>query len=183
MNAEVRRWYAGEGERLLRKVGLRPGDIVLDFGCGGGCYTIPAAGVVGAGGTVYALDRNTRLLNDLMEEASYRGLRNIIPVRDLGALNRILEGRLLNGVLLYDVIHGWYFTSQERKRLLSSVAALVAGGGLVSIFPSHMSPTEIGGVIHRLEGLDLVLETELEAALLHDERFSSGRIYNFRARS
>jgi cyclopropane fatty-acyl-phospholipid synthase-like methyltransferase len=39
---------------LLKKVGIWPGDLVLDFGCGRGCYTIPAAGIVGKRGVVYA---------------------------------------------------------------------------------------------------------------------------------
>ena len=180
MNRDIRRWYQGEGERLLKQVGLRPGDLVLDFGCGSGCYTIPTAKVVGNRGIVYALDKNRHLLADLIREASSLGLTNVLPVHSLDELNQMLAGRLLHGVLLYDVIHGYYFTDRERKSLLGSVAALVMREGLVSIFPRHMSSLEIGGIGNRLETLGFVLETELEADLLHDERFSSGRIYTFR---
>jgi SAM-dependent methyltransferase len=180
MNSNIQRWFQGEGERLLKQVGLRPGDLVLDFGCGSGCYTIPAAGVVGKRGVIYALDKNRYLLADLVKEASSRGLTNVVPANSLEDLKRILAGSLLQGVLLYDVIHSYYFTSRERKSLLRSVAALVMTEGLISIFPRHMSPLEISEIGNCLEAQGFPLETELEADLLHDEHFSSGRIYTFR---
>jgi cyclopropane fatty-acyl-phospholipid synthase-like methyltransferase len=180
MKGDIQRWFAGKGERLLKTVGLRAGNLVLDFGCGRGRYTIPAARVVGARGTVYALDRNRYLLDDLIEEAASRGLGNVHPVHSLDELKRILAGRLLQGVLLYDVIHSYYFTARERERLLASVAALVRAEGLVSLFPRHMSSAEIEEIRNRLDALGFSLETEWEADLLHDEHFDSGRVYNFR---
>jgi SAM-dependent methyltransferase len=180
MNRDIPRWFDGEGERLLKRVGLRPGDLVLDFGCGSGCYTIPAAGVVGKRGVIYALDKNRYLLADLLKQASSRGLTNVLTANSLEDLKQILAGSLLQGVLLYDVIHSYYFTNRERKSLLRSVAALVMREGLISIFPRHMSSLEIGEIRNCLEALGFPLETELEADLLHDQHFSSGRIYTFR---
>jgi len=43
-----------KGEVLL--TGAKKGDIILDYGCGIGFNTIPAAEIVGEEGTVYALD-------------------------------------------------------------------------------------------------------------------------------
>jgi len=42
-NKDMDRWEKEDGVKFLRKVGLRPGQTVLDFGCGAGHYTIPAA--------------------------------------------------------------------------------------------------------------------------------------------
>jgi cyclopropane fatty-acyl-phospholipid synthase-like methyltransferase len=180
MKRDIRRWFEGEGERLLRKVGLRPGDRVLDFGCGRGCYTIPAAKVVGKRGRVYAVDKNEYLLAELSREAASRELGNVLPARSLEELERTLAGSLLQGVLLYDVIHSYYFSAPERKRLLGSVAALVQEQGLVSIFPRHMSPGEISEIKRWLGAYGFLLRTEMEAQLLHDERFSPGTVYTFR---
>ena len=43
-------------ENILKEVGIKPGFYILDYGCGAGSYTIPAAQLVGNSGKVYALD-------------------------------------------------------------------------------------------------------------------------------
>ncbi|MFI5262580.1 MAG: hypothetical protein ACHQZR_08515, partial [Candidatus Limnocylindrales bacterium] len=43
-------------EERLRVSGVGPGQIVLDYACGPGYYTIPAARLVGPAGHVFALD-------------------------------------------------------------------------------------------------------------------------------
>jgi len=62
---------------VLEKIGIRRGQTVLDFGCGYGIYTIPAAKIVGEQGRVYALDKDKEALDDLMRKAESAGLRNI----------------------------------------------------------------------------------------------------------
>ncbi len=42
----------------LAEIGMQKGQMVLDFGCGSGDYTIPAAKVVGKSGTIYAVDKS-----------------------------------------------------------------------------------------------------------------------------
>jgi cobalt-precorrin-6B (C15)-methyltransferase len=54
--------------------------MVLDFGCGSGTYTIPAAKAVGATGRVYALDINPRALDRVERKAERAGLRNIVRI-------------------------------------------------------------------------------------------------------
>ena len=43
-------------KREVVLTGAKRGDIILDYGCGIGFNTIPAAGIVGEEGRVYALD-------------------------------------------------------------------------------------------------------------------------------
>jgi len=45
-------------EDILKEVGIKPGFYILDYGCGSGGYTIPAAQMVGESGKIYALKRN-----------------------------------------------------------------------------------------------------------------------------
>ena len=49
--------------QLLKDVGIKAGQVVLDFGCGSGTYTVPAARTVGDKGKVYALDKDSKVLN------------------------------------------------------------------------------------------------------------------------
>ena len=48
-NADVEKWLDRDAQVSLADLGLKQGDYVLDFGCGGGHYTIPAAKTRGKG--------------------------------------------------------------------------------------------------------------------------------------
>ena len=39
-------------KHILDETGIKPGDFVLDYGCGSGSYTIPLAELVGGKGKV-----------------------------------------------------------------------------------------------------------------------------------
>jgi len=51
--------------KILEKIGVSRGQIVLDFGCGSGTYTIPTAKIAGEPGKVYALDKDRQVLETL----------------------------------------------------------------------------------------------------------------------
>ena len=57
----IEHWEKEEGVKFLRRIGMKPGQKVLDFGARVGNYTIPAAIVVGERGLVYAVDREKRV--------------------------------------------------------------------------------------------------------------------------
>jgi len=69
MRYGLKEWFEKQGEDVLRRIGITEGQKVLDFGCGSGNYTIPIAKIVGDEGTVYALDKNSYSLNELMQRA------------------------------------------------------------------------------------------------------------------
>lgn len=75
MRTDIERWLREEGEVFLEDIGIKRGQIILDFGCGVGHYTIPAAKVVGKRGRVYALDKDGEVLNQLMQTAESEGLK------------------------------------------------------------------------------------------------------------
>ncbi len=52
-------------EKLLREAGLEKGDAFADIGCGPGFFSIPAAGIVGEEGVVYAVDSEEKMLERL----------------------------------------------------------------------------------------------------------------------
>jgi len=47
-------------ENMFKEGGIRTGQILLDFGCGSGNYTITAAEIVVKTGKCYALDKEKR---------------------------------------------------------------------------------------------------------------------------
>lgn len=60
------RWARWDPPRFLARLALRPGQTVLDLGCGPGFWTLPMAEIVGAAGQVWAVDANPRMLEELM---------------------------------------------------------------------------------------------------------------------
>ena len=103
---------------LLKRLGVKRGQKVLDFGCGSGTYAIPAAKIVGAGGRVYALDKNGFVLNELMEKARSAGLNNISRIDTKGEPSIELADKSIDVALLFDVLHSYYFPRAEDRRVL-----------------------------------------------------------------
>ena len=66
--------------KILRRVGLKKGDVFVDIGCGTGFFSLPAAALVGPAGTVYGLDISRLMLADLKVAARKKYLMNVRPV-------------------------------------------------------------------------------------------------------
>jgi len=82
----MERWEAKEGVGFLRKIGIKSGQSVLDFGCRIGHYTIPAAKIVGSKGIVYAVDKEQQALNELQQKAILLSLKNIRAINTSGQI-------------------------------------------------------------------------------------------------
>lgn len=75
---------APAAEETLAELGLAPGDVVADVGCGPGFYTLPAAQAVaneGAEGRVYAIDVAEAMLDLVRSRAEIAGLGRIVETR------------------------------------------------------------------------------------------------------
>jgi len=64
-------------EEEVKKLDIKQGQVILDFGCGIGSYTIPVAKLVGERGKVYALDRQPFALKKLKKGPKKKGLKYI----------------------------------------------------------------------------------------------------------
>jgi len=130
----VRDWLHRNASRVFRNVGLKPGDRVLDYGCGPGIFAVAGAEVVGAGGKVYALDTRNRALEQVKERAAKAGVTNVVTLlQDPASFTVDLPGRSLDAVVIYDVLHD----IADKPALLTEVARLLKPGGFLSVFPMH----------------------------------------------
>jgi len=62
--------------QALRDAGLEAGQTVLEVGCGPGFFTVPAAKIVGDGGTVLALDINPAAVEHVRRKIQQAGVTN-----------------------------------------------------------------------------------------------------------
>jgi ubiquinone/menaquinone biosynthesis C-methylase UbiE len=73
---ERRKWQ--NPEAILVDVGVKPGLIFVDVGCGHGFFALPAARLVGNEGRVYGLDADSEAIDRLKEKAAKEKLRNLM---------------------------------------------------------------------------------------------------------
>jgi ubiquinone/menaquinone biosynthesis C-methylase UbiE len=95
---------SGQPERVLDEAGIETGAAVLDFGCGPGRYTVPAARRVGASGRLFALDLHPLALRYVDKAARRARLHNVHGLLSDG-LPVPLPDASVDVVLLYNTLH------------------------------------------------------------------------------
>ncbi len=184
MNDDVRKWIEKDGVDFLKKIGLKKGQAVLDFGCGEGHYTIPAARVVGKEGKVYGLDKDTMRLTGLKEMAKIRAMENIEILNRHSEIP--LENNSLDAVLCYDVIH--YQDKKERAAFYKEIHRVSKRKGIFSVYPKHhkqdypldkLADISLEEIIREIEGSAFRLRENLRCNLLHDNGYNEGVVLNF----
>jgi SAM-dependent methyltransferase len=136
-------------DTMVSALGVKPGDVVCDMGCGNGFYTLKLAGIVGESGRVIAVDIQREMLGLLEERAQQEKVENIEPI-----LGTVVDPKLPQGetdlVLLVDVYHEFSHPEQMLAAIRKSLkpdgrVALVefrAEDPLVPIKPLHKMSKE-----------------------------------------
>jgi len=111
MSASGARWLEREGrdeeqrpDEVIRVMGLRPGQVVADVGCGTGYFTRRLARAVEPTGRVYAVDIQPEMLRLLQRGVELMGIENVEPVLGEPDDPRLPRGEL-DWILLVDVYH------------------------------------------------------------------------------
>jgi len=169
------RWER-KAEDILRDIGIRKGQTVLDFGCGSGNYTIPVAKIVGKEGRVYALDKDKKKLNELEKRAERSKLENIEIMKTSGEVKIGLDDESVDVVLLYDIF--WYFplTDSRLPKLLEEVYRVSKSDALISVYPKHIDSERLND---KIESSGFYLKDKYSGTLLHDGQPEKGQILNF----
>jgi ubiquinone/menaquinone biosynthesis C-methylase UbiE len=114
---------------LLRPAELKPGGTWADLGAGSGAFTLALRELIGAGGVIFAVDKDRSRLNELEREyhshfGNTGGLQ-IIP----GDFTRPLNLHALDGVLMANSLH--YF--RDKEKILLNVQNLMKPGGTLLV--------------------------------------------------
>jgi len=187
MENNVKKWLRGEGEAFLKDIGIRKGQTILDFGCGVGRYTIPAAKVTGKEGKVYAIDKDMDALQQLMQRAKSEGFKNVVPIKTSGELKINLENESVDVVLLYDVLH--YMDVKERRKIYDEVYRILKSDGFFSVYPKHLksdgalwnlSGMELEAIVKEIKREKFYFERKFFKSLIHDDNYDKGYILKFK---
>ncbi len=115
-------------ERVLDVMGLRPGDVVADVGCGSGYYARRMARRVQPGGTVYCEDIQPEMLDIMRGHAAREGVRGIEAV-----LGTPTDPRLPAGAIDWIIIADVYHEMSEPEPMLAGLRRALAPGGRVAL--------------------------------------------------
>jgi ubiquinone/menaquinone biosynthesis C-methylase UbiE len=187
MTEDMETWEMENGVNFLRKVGLRPGQIVLDFGSGVGHYTIPAAFAVGIKGIVYAVDKEQQVINELQQKAAANNLKNVKIIKTSGQTILDFENESIEVVLFYDVLH--YLEKGDRKKLYREAQRVLKQDGLLSVYPKHTVEDDpiqefrelnSNDVKMEIENSDFYFEERYCGVISHDDSLNQGCVLNFR---
>ena len=182
MNADIKKWLEKDGEQFLRKIGLKEEQTVLDFGCGVGHYTIPAAKIVGSKNKVYAFDKDKNALSKLGKTARQFSLKNIELIN--GDTKVSLEDNLVDVVLCYDVVH----YMKNRTLIYNEIHRVLKREGSFSLYPKHhkddyplmgLASIRLGAVIKEVEKSGFVLKDKLSIECFHDDYYNECFILKF----
>ncbi len=182
------RWLSEHAVPLLKEVGVKAGQRVLDFGCGEGTYTIPAAIILSDGGIVYAVDQDKGKLEALQAKFTSMGLRNIRTITAADRANIELPDESIDVILLYDVLHSWYHPrSEQRKEILRELHRVLRLDGLLSFYPGDPEVfnhrAELAAIQREIREADFRLQGECTTMLVHEGSLVEGHIFSFAKRS
>lgn len=114
--------------RVLDAMGLRPGDVVADVGCGSGYYARRMARRVQPGGTVYCEDIQPEMLDIMRGHAAREGIRGIQAV-----LGTPTDPRLPAGAIDWILIADVYHEMSDPEPMLAGIRRALAPGGRVAL--------------------------------------------------
>jgi len=124
-------WRSFSGRGILKKWDdcnmIKEGQTFLDFGCGTGDFSIPAARKVKHQGKVYALDYFERQLEIVKDRSEKAGLENIETIQSTGGTG--LQAESVDIVWMCDVLH----EIKERRAVLEELHRVLKNDGILAI--------------------------------------------------
>jgi len=108
---------------------------VVEFGCGYGTFTIPAAKIIK--GKIYALDIDPEMMRMTNEEANENGLKNVQTIlRDFIKKGSGLPDESIDYVMLFNILH-----LENPLILINEARRVLKNGGMLGIIHWNYDPT------------------------------------------
>lgn len=143
------------GSWLFERLAVKPGQDILDVGCGTGAQTIPFLEKVGPEGSVSALDLSESSVEELKEKAP-AGAPLTAVASDMLKLGEMID--TVFPTKRYDLTHSSYalYYSSNRETVLDQMRESLKPGGRCAIFTPN-APHELVEFAARFHSIDEML--------------------------
>lgn len=123
-------------DEIVKKMGVRDGDVVADLGAGTGYFTRRLAKAVAPSGRVYAVDIQPEMIDFLKLDIEKAGLTNVVPVLGTGDDPKLPKDAL-DWILLVDVYH----ELQQPKAVLARMREALKATGRIALVEYRLEGT------------------------------------------
>ncbi len=120
---------------ILDRIGIRPGERVLELGPGPGAFTVTAAQRTEPGGSLVAVDIQPAMIAAVERKIQQAGLTNV-ETRVAGAHELPLDDGSIDRAFLVTVLA----EIPDRQRALAELRRVLKPGGILSITEQFMDP-------------------------------------------
>ena len=128
--------YTSEGEfdvnQVFKIIKLKKGMFFLDAGCGQGYYSKLASKFVGNSGKVFAVDRETELINKLSKEIKNNFISNILTIKADLTQTTSLNNNSIDITIIINVFHGLY-ARNELNNFMKEIFRITKTAGVIAI--------------------------------------------------
>jgi ubiquinone/menaquinone biosynthesis C-methylase UbiE len=124
---------------VLQAAGVRAGETAIDVGAGTGFWTAPLARLVGPSGTVFAVDVEPLMLEEIRSMVAENGLTNVETVQSDDA-SIPLEDGVADVAVLGFVLH----EPPDMDAFLAEIVRLLKPEGRVLVIEWQDHPTQAG---------------------------------------
>ena len=122
---------------VLNEVGIKPGNSVLDYGCGPGSYILPLLSLVEQAGQIFALDIHPLAIKSAEDISTKNRLGNVKTIQS--DCETGLPDQSIDVVLLYDTYHDL----SNPDEVLQEIYRILKPEGILSFSDHHMKDKAI----------------------------------------
>ena len=128
----VRRFYTRD---LMDRIGIKPGEHVLELGPGPGAFTVKAAGKTGEAGLLTAVDIQPEMIEKLNGKIARAGIENV-RTHVASAYDLPLADACLDRAYLVTVLT----EIPDQGRALEEIRRVLKPGGVLSVTEEFLDP-------------------------------------------
>lgn len=149
---------------IIAQLEIQSGNVVADFGCGPGFFSVPFAKAVGDEGKVYALDVLPQALESVKSKMRNSAVSNIVTIRanvekENGSR---LEPDLVDWVILKDIL----FQNQKKDIIIAEAKRVLKSGGKILVVEWNKEESSVG------PENDLRISSDTLKKMFTDQNFS-----------